>query len=180
MNRCGKLAVAVLLSSVCATSASAQIPIGVFIGGGASIPTGDFGDMADTGWMIGGGILGLVGTQGVWIGAEGMYGKNGLKEIEDYDVELVGGGGMIGFSFNSAARISPYIFGSAGVLSSKVSGEGVESDSESEFAWGGGAGVSIGLSPRASLFASGRYIAADELKFIPVTAGVLIYLSGPQ
>lgn len=179
MNRCKRLAVAVLLCVLWVSSAAGQTPVGLFAAGGANIPMGDFADVADTGWLLGGGILGALGASGLWLGAEGMFGRNGVSDT-DADVQLVGGGGMLGYTFNQTARVSPYIFGSAGVLSSKLTGDGAESDSESEFAWGGGAGISLAASPRATLFASGRYVAADDLKFVPVSIGVLLWLSGPE
>ena len=123
MKRCGRLAVAVLLCVTWVSTAAGQTPIGVFGAGGASIPLGDFADAADTGWLVGGGILGMLGTQGVWLGAEGMYGRHRVSDADGVDIEMIGGGGMIGYTFSPAARISPYIFGSAGVLSSKLTAD---------------------------------------------------------
>jgi opacity protein-like surface antigen len=179
MIRCGRLAVAVLLCVAVSSPVAGQTPVGLFVAGGANIPMGDFGDLADAGWMIGGGVLAAVGAQGLWLGAEGMYASNSYKDTDDADFQLVGGGGMVGLTFNRGARISPYVFGSAGVLSVKVDAGESSSESESEFAWGGGAGLAMTMSPRATLFASGRYIKAGDLSMVPVSVGVLLWLSGP-
>jgi opacity protein-like surface antigen len=178
MIRCGKLAVALLLGAAAASPAAGQTPIVLFAGAGPSFPMGDFADGADTGWMLGGGVLAIIGTQGLWVGAEGMYGKNGTS-VDDVSVSHVGGGGMVGFTMNRGARISPYVFGGAGVLSSKLEADGAESESESEFAWSVGGGLTLTMSPRASLFAGARYMDAGDLTMVPVTLGILYYMGQP-
>jgi opacity protein-like surface antigen len=174
MKRCVSFAVAVLLCSTVAAPVAGQTPVMLFAGAGPSLPVGDFGDLADTGWMAGAGLLLLLGESGAWVGAEGIIGRNAVKDVSDMDWELLGGGGLLGYTFNPTAALAPYVFASAGVLSLKVS----EFDSESEFSYGVGGGATYRLSPSASLFASARYLTADDLDVVPITIGFTYMLSG--
>jgi hypothetical protein len=183
MNRCTKLVVAVLAFAVAATPASAQ-NLSVFVTGGASVPVGDFGDWADTGWIVGGGLLVPVGPMGMWVGGEGFYGRNG-NNFDDFDTTLTGAGGLLGYTFTPAAQLSPFVFGSLGFLSVGDTEEGI--GSESGLAFGAGGGVAYQVTPRVSLFGSGRFVngrgkfVSDEttnVQFIPITVGVTIGLGG--
>jgi opacity protein-like surface antigen len=182
MNRCAKFVMAVLLCAVFTSPAVGQTPILVWAGAGPSLPLGDFGDAADTGWMGGAGILGVIGQSGLWIGAEASVGRNSFKDYDGGNWELMGGGGMVGYTLSPGARARPYVFGNAGMMSLKASVGGDSSESESGLSMGAGAGVTYTLSPSASLFASGRYLTfkIEEQRFniVPITVGFTFAGSG--
>ena len=72
------LAVLALVGFAVPTQADAQATI--YIGGGGSFPTSDFGDYANTGWMAIGGVLVDVGPSGLGLGVELFYGQNNHKD----------------------------------------------------------------------------------------------------
>jgi hypothetical protein len=180
MNRCTRFAVVLIACVAAAAPASAQ-NLSVVFGGGASIPVGDFGDYAKTGWMVGGGVLLPIGQAGMWAGAEGTYGRNGVS-MGEYDLDgswtLTGGNALLGMTFNQGQAMSPFVFGSVGLLSLGSTSEG--SESESGLSFGGGAGVAFALSPTASVWGLGRFINAriddENVQFIPLTVGITLQL----
>jgi hypothetical protein len=181
MNRCARFAFAVALCLALSSPAAGQGPMVVWAGAGPSVPLGDFSDRADVGWMAGAGLLAFIGESGLWAGVEGSLGRNSFKGY-DGNLELLGGGGMVGFTFAPGARARPYVFGNAGIMSQKASvGSG---DSESGLSLGAGAGVVFNLNQSASLFASGRYLTADiedsRLNMVPVTVGFTYILGGSR
>jgi hypothetical protein len=156
----------------------------VWAGAGPSVPVGDFGDAADVGWMAGAGLLAFIGESGLWAGVEGNLGRNSFKDYDGGNWELMGGGGMVGYTLAPGARARPYVFGNAGIMSLKASAGGSSSDSRSGLSLGAGAGVVYNLNQSASLFASGRYLTADiedsRFNMVPVTVGFTYILGGSR
>jgi hypothetical protein len=166
-----------LLLGVLAVSsvANAQKPF-VFFGGGLTVPTGDFGNVAKTGWMGTGGIGIPAGTQGLVLAAEGYFGTNDwdpptLAESTD----LIAGLGTIGYSISQASKVHPYVLGGVGFLSAKTK-TATTSTTETEFAFTGAAGLVFSLSPTVGLWVEGRYVHAGDTRFFPVLAGLYIQL----
>lgn len=158
------------------TVAMAQNRPSIFLGGGVTIPISDYADLAKTGWMATGGVTIPVGTRGIFIPIEGLYGRN------DHDVggshsNLYGGTAGIGYRFGEASRVGVYLFGAGGVLVHRfVPGGTASSTSNTEFAYTGGAGVDIPVSGKVSLWIESRYFGRDEVKFVPVFGGISIGL----
>jgi hypothetical protein len=182
MNRCARFAFAAVLCAGLSSPAVGQTPLLVWAGAGPSIPLGDFGDAADAGWMAGAGLLAVIGQSGLWAGVEGTLGRNSFKDYDGGNWELMGGGGMVGYTLSPGARARPYVFGNVGLLSLKASAGGFSSDSESGLSMGAGGGVTYSLTESASLFASGRYltvdIEGDRLNMVPITVGFTYFLTG--
>jgi hypothetical protein len=182
MNRCARFAFAVALCAGLSSPAAGQTPLLVWGGAGPSIPLGDFGDAADTGWMAGAGLLAILGESGLWAGVEGLLGRNSGNVGNVGNYELMGGGGMVGYTLAQGARAQPYIFGNVGLMSLKTPSVGPSGDAESGLSMGAGAGVTYSLTESASLFASGRYISfdidGDRHNMVPVTVGFTYYLAG--
>ncbi len=134
----------------------------IYVSAGITFPTSDYGDIADTGWMGAGGVLFPVGPAGLAIGAEGFYGQNSSVDELDYldSPKLYGGMGIVVYSFQTAGSIEPYVFGGAGLMALRLSGEG-ESDTESGFGYQFGAGLGFALSENVSLYGEGRYMGAS-------------------
>jgi len=176
MSRYVAAAIAFVLAAVSvATPAAAQNRPFYFLGAGATLPTGEYGDYAKTGWMVDGGAGMPVGTDGrLWFGADAMYGSNKHDDDTGDKTNLYGAFGNVGYQFMQAAP-SPYIYGAAGLLVHHYSpgDSGFDSESETKFAWGGGAGYVIPIGS-ASLWAEARYVARADTKFIPIMVGVTI------
>jgi hypothetical protein len=169
------------------TQASAQ---GVFLGGGATFPTGDYGDYADAGWMAEAGLSFPIGEQGIFIFADGLYGSNGHSDHDGDKTNLLGGFLGLEKMFANEAGAGPFIFGEVGFLRhSYKSDEYPEwEEDDTGFAFGGGAGYSIMLSETLNGWVLGRYIhgmySGDDgsedwnTSFFGIMAGVGIALGG--
>jgi hypothetical protein len=166
MKSVSKLVAGGLLLVALAVPAHAQGPY-VFFGGGASIPVGSSSDHVKTGWMATGGIGMDIGTQGLFVEAEGYYGQNSAK-VGDGKAKLMGGLGAVGYSFMRESKAHPYVLAGAGILSSK------NGESESQFAYSGAAGVVISMGEKLSLWVEGRYLGTKDVKIVPVMGGLTI------
>jgi opacity protein-like surface antigen len=155
-----------------ATPALAQKPF-VFFGGGVVLPMSDYKDFAKTGWGAQVGIGIDIGTKGLWADVEGMYGTNS-HEATDGETTLLSGMGVLGYSFSTTAKVSPYLLGGIGFLRAKSEG-GTVSTTETNLAYTGGLGLGIRLSPQMLFWIDGRYVGGD-VQFIPIMAGLSITL----
>ena len=154
----------------------------VFVLGGLSAPTGDFGDEADTGWLGAAGVTFPVGEAGLWAGAEGLYGQNSSSsDAEDENFKLFSAMGILGYDIPTESTVSPYVFGGLGLMSLSSPIEGIDgSDSESGFGWQLGGGVGFETGGNISPFVEGRYQSASindaTTSIFGIEAGVSIGL----
>jgi hypothetical protein len=159
----------------------------LYISGGATFPTGKFGDYADTGWMLAGGVLfNDIGTGGLSLGAEGFYGENKHGSELGYDdgkTNPYGAMGIVVYDFPTEGSIQPYVFGGAGWLAHKFSATELAidiSETTSSFGYQVGAGVGFPLSEKISIYGEGRYMAGtgdnSDTKFIGAFAGLVFGL----
>jgi len=162
------------------TVAQAQVSLGV--GGGVSIPLGDFGDAAKTGWN-GLASIGYDMPSGLGVRGDFYYGQHSFEGSVPSGVsakwKLAGGLGNVLYSFGGAATAHPYIIGSIGFMDLKATasaGGASASASETKVTFGGGAGVKFKAGSRASVFVEGRYLtintSGSNANFIPITLGV--------
>jgi opacity protein-like surface antigen len=163
----------VLLASAAALSLALIVPFtaqgqSVYVMGGASFPTSDFGDAFDTGWMVAGGITLPLGPGGFWFGVEGSYGQNGTA-VDGIDVNPTGAMAILGFDL-PVPVLDPYVFGGAGLLSTKAN-VGDLSNTETEFGYQLGAGLSLGSGP-ISPFIELRYESSTDIEFFAAMAGL--------
>lgn len=171
---------AVITIALGTTAAQAQVSLGV--GGGVSIPLGDFGDAAKTGWN-GLASIGYDLPSGLGVRGDFYYGQHSFEGTIPSGVsakwKIAGGLGNLLYSFGGAASAHPYIIGSIGFMDLKAtasSGGVSASASETKVAFGGGAGVKFKAGSRASIFIEGRYVtintSGSNANFIPITLGV--------
>ena len=162
MRKCAVLGIALLavFSFSVPSQASAQ---GVFIGAGASIPTGDFkdfgdGDGANTGWMAEAGFGFPLNESGLIAFVEGLYGSNG-HDYEGDKTNLLAGFGGIEFNFAEEGMAGPFVFAQVGFLKHSYKSDDFSDyeDSSSGLAFGGGVGYSIPLGSMSG-WVLGRYI----------------------
>jgi len=157
----------------------------IYLLAGASMPSGDYGDEdildAETGWLAAAGVTIPVGQAGLWAGAEGMYGRNGIADIDE-SFKLFSVMGLLGYNIPTESTVSPYVWGGAGLMSISTSFE--NSESESGFGWQLGAGVGFETGGNINPFVEARYqsgsIDLDEESFtvslLGLEAGVSIDL----
>jgi len=152
-------------------------------GGGASIPTGKFSELANMGWHATGSFnfgrhdsrLGLL--------IDGTYSEFGF-DVEGFDVKQrwIYGTANLVYRFkragSEASRFNPYVIGGGGVYNSKGIGNDADlfgDDSSTDFGLNAGLGLNYTVS-RIVLYLEGRYHTvftdADDSHFIPVTLGV--------
>jgi hypothetical protein len=164
------LALALLLAAGTTTPAAGQI--GFVLGGGASVPVGDFGDFAKTGWMALAGVkLGLP-LLPVQFRAEGLFGQNKHEIITADKTTLYGGMANVIFQIGPPlVPVKPYIIAGAGALNQRFSPGTGTSVSEWKPVFGGGVGVNVSLMV-IGVFVEARYLRRDDTGFIPIMAGV--------
>jgi len=158
----------------------------LYIAGGATFPTSEFGDYAKTGWMAAGGVVfNDIGTAGLGLGVEGFYGEN-KHNSEDTGTSLgdsktnpYGIMGIAVYNFDTGGSIQPYLFGGAGWMAHKYTGNilGVDiSETGSGFGYQFGVGVGFDLSESIQLFGEGRYMGGtgdvSDTKFFGLFAGL--------
>jgi hypothetical protein len=159
------------------TAASAQF---LFVGGGASFPMSDYGDYADTGFLlVGGGGIPL-GEGGLNALVEGFYGQNSHTGVDGDKTNPYGFMGGLEFDFNPGGEgVNPYVFGQAGILWHKYSSDTFGDASDSGFAYGAGAGLGFPLGG-VNGWAEGRLMNASiedsNTMFSAINVGISIDL----
>ncbi|MDX1494339.1 MAG: hypothetical protein R3253_09785 [Longimicrobiales bacterium] len=187
MKRLAALASSILLALALATPGIVQAQ-SVFIGGGASVPTGDFsdfgdGDGANAGWMGFGGVLFPIGEAGLSAGVEGFFGSNS-HDTDGDKTDLYGGMALLGYSFGAeGAAVSPLVFGGLGFLTHSYKSESFPSaeGSESGLALGFGAGLGFPLGGVGGMLAASYNMGlgdVDATTFIGISAAIQIAMGG--
>lgn len=176
-----KLATAVLLAFLGLAanhqSAAAQ---SVYLGGGGSFPMSDYGDYADTGFLLVGGGTFPLGEGGLSASVEGFYGQNSHSDVDGDKTNPYGfmGGLIYGFGDPDSGP-APYVFGEAGLMWHKYSSDTFGDASESGFGYGGGAGVGFPLGG-IDAWVEGRLMNASiedsNTMFLGAVAGISISL----
>jgi hypothetical protein len=152
------------------------------LGGGATFPTGDYSDIAKTGWHATGSINFGRHDSRFGLLIDGTYGELGLDNGGSFDVrqQWIYGTGNLVFRFKraSASKLDPYIIGGAGVYHSRGIGNDADlfgDTSATDFGVNGGIGVNYALTG-ITLYLEGRYhtVFSDpsNTHFIPLTLGV--------
>lgn len=156
-------------------TAGAQL---VYVLGGPTFPVGDFSDFANTGWFAAGGVTFPVGEAGLWAGVEGSYGQNNHDEsvlfvVDGDKTNLIGAMALLGYDIPTGSSVQPFIWGGLGLLVHRFSASFGVSDSESNFGYQFGAGLSFG-GEQSSVhpFIEGRFEGAEASQFVSVEAGL--------
>jgi len=179
------LALLAVVGTAGASTAQAQGEL--MIGGGSSIPTGDFGEGFKNGPH---GVLAfgfVVPRIPVGFRLQGMFHRISGEEVgtvEGPDLQVISGTGDLVFKVNPSpdAKFRPYVFAGAGLYNTKLTGdeapEGVSG--ETDFGYGGGVGLDIGSATGLGFFVEGRYHSIDtegeSANVITASAGARIAL----
>jgi hypothetical protein len=174
---------AVVLGSLLVASApgaaDAQARGYVGVGGGVSVPIGDFKDGVKLGWL--GQVIGGVKINDIFgVRVNGSYGQHKLKGTGGGNFKIIGGMGDVVLSPKTSGNAAPYVLAGAGFQNGKAGGS-----SETNWAWNAGVGVSVKAgSGNVGIYAEARFLSthnkgapSGSSKFsnaIPVTVGVRI------
>jgi|CXWL01.1.fsa_nt_gi hypothetical protein len=154
--------------------ATAPLSAQGFVGAGLSMPSGDYGNYAKSGWVVNAGFRPYQSADkrmSIW--AEGLYGSNKHDGAGDDKTNLFGGFGSITYNLTAEASAVPYLIGSAGYLvhSYKSGTSSTFDESSGGVGFGGGAGVGI-----KKFYLEARYLTAkiegESTAFIMFTAGI--------
>src|SRR5438132_4598565 len=119
---------------------------------GLSIPSGDFDNVVNTGWGIGGSVGYGVGRNTVLSG--GVAYHHFGDEAVDGHTTIVPITASVDYGFNSRGRVRPWISGGLGVYSVSfrdfVPGTGEVSDSEADFGFNLGFGIAESMNSETS------------------------------
>ncbi len=173
---------AVLMATAGAAPAFAQGGAKFSLGGGLTLPLGNFGDAAGTGFHG----LAAVGFQPanfpVGIQVDGMFQRLGADEDafgDDVNFQVIQGTANAVYKFQTSetTKVRPYIIGGVGLYNFKQTGDDVIGDpgSNTDFGINGGAGFDF-VAGAASVFVEGRFhnvfSEGESTNFIPITVGV--------
>jgi len=162
------------------SQASAQ---SAWIGAGATIPSGDFGDYANTGPMGVAGISLPLGEKAWSLFAEGFYGANNHSDFDGDKTTLYGGHGGLTLDFAGEGEAGFYVFGQVGFMIHDFASDDFPEDNVSDtgLAFGGGAGYGF---PLASLngWLEARYMQGqfdeENTALFGLMAGISFPLGG--
>ena len=155
-----KLATALFLAVLGLTFASSQVAAQfIFVGGGPSFPMSDYGDYAKTGWVGHVDVGFPIGDAGLAAGASGYFGSNSHDGTDD-KTNLYGALGFLAYAFPTGGSISPSIFALAGTMTHAYKSDTFGDDSETGFAYGGGAALGFPLGGVMGVI-EGWYLAAS-------------------
>lgn len=176
---------AVLMVSVGTVPAVAQGGAKFSLGGGVTLPLGDFGDAVGTGFH------GLAAVSFVPTGfplgiqIDGMYQRFGTEDdplLGDLDANfrILQGTANAVYKFQTSeeTKVRPYLIGGVGLYNGKLSGDDIpDSFEESETDFGINAGAGFDFQAGAvGLFVEGRFhnvfSDGESTNFIPITLGV--------
>jgi hypothetical protein len=161
------LALAVLLG---APAASAQF----FLGAMATLPMGDFGEYAKTGWMANAGIQAWESSNGkVALFAEGVYGSSSHDDVDGDKTNIYGGLASVTYGLGSGEGMSPYLIGSLGYLIHQYKSDAFPDFEGSEGGVGFGGGAGLFFDP---IYVEARYMTfsadGESTAFLMLGAGL--------
>jgi opacity protein-like surface antigen len=177
MKRIFSLAIATLL--LMAASVAAQSKAELSFGGGITQPTGDFGNVAKTGWHGLATITAFPAGQTVGLQGSVLYGQNKF-ETGGGKTKLFGALAELRLDLRTGAAFTPYVAVGGGLMNVKATAAGGGSSSDNKGALDGGVGVGYLGASSVGFFVEARYVnvfeSGADLTFIPVTAGLRIAL----
>lgn len=151
------------------------------LGGGLSIPTGDFDDVAKLGWQGTAAVSFVPRNGAVGFQFDGTYSRFGVDGGFDVNQQFIYATGNGVYKFLSAEEngsFRPYLIGGLGLYNLKLTGDDAPAfgeDSQTKFGINAGAGFDVKMGG-ASLFIEGRFhnVFADpsSRQFIPLTLGI--------
>lgn len=173
------LAIGLLVGVPAAHAQEAGTRVEFGVGGGISVPTGDFDDFAKLGWQGTALVSVAPATFPVGFQLDGTFSRFSDDSPADVKEQLFYGTGNAVYNFQTAeaSRFHPYLIGGIGVYNLDLKGDDAPLNVESTTKFGINAGAGFNFSAgSASLFIEGRFhdvfTEGSNTQFIPITLGV--------
>lgn len=167
------LAVAAVAPAAVAQDAAATRAVRFGVEGGLSMPSGDFGDAANMGFLVGGIMDIMPANWPVAIRANLDYQRWGvdseLADGENFSSISVTGDAM--FAIPTTGGIKPYILGGLGFYRTQCSADGEACDASNDLGFNFGGGLNFNLGT-LDTHVEARYHSVDEADFIPIVFGI--------
>jgi hypothetical protein len=169
---------AVLMASAGAGPALAQ-GAEFSLGGGLTLPLGDFDDVSKMGWHGTGAVSFVPENVPVGFQIDGTFSRLSDDTPADVQSQLIYGTGNVVYKFKTSeeTKFRPYLIGGAGVYNIDFKGDDVPSivESTTKFGINGGAGFDF-KAGSAGIFVEGRFhnvfTEGSNTNFIPLTVGL--------
>jgi hypothetical protein len=168
----------VLMASAGASSALAQ-GAEFSLGGGVTLPLGNFDDVSKLGWHGTGAVSFVPENLPVGFQIDGTFSRLSDETPADVKSQLIYGTGNVVYKFKTSedTRFRPYLIGGGGVYNIDFKGDDVPSVVESTTKFGLNAGAGFDFKAgSAGVFVEGRFhnvfTEGDNTNFIPFTVGV--------
>jgi hypothetical protein len=169
---------AVLMASVGTAPAAAQ-GAEFSLGGGLTLPLGNFDDAAKLGWHGMGAVSFVPQDLPVGFQVDGSFSRLSDESPADIKSQLIYGTANVVYKFKTSqdTRFRPYLIGGGGVYNLDAKGDDVPSTVESVTKFGLNAGAGFDFKAgSAGIFIEGRFhnvfTEGDNTNFIPFTVGV--------
>lgn len=171
------LSVAAIAAAAAATAGAQSLtkPLSLGVSGGASIPTGDLSNYANTGWNLNGHIGLAAPLLPVSFRGDVGYNNWGAKVggASDHAWNLTGNAI---FNIPQPTGVSPYIIGGLGAYKVGYSSNGITANDSWRFGFDVGAGVKLPLTG-FNTFIEAKYVQVNgsggNTQFVPITFGVM-------
>ncbi len=165
------LATVVAVSAQAQETASAPVkPISFGAFAGASLPTGDFGKGAKTGYTVGALAGYTTAALPVAFRVDASYSGFSAK-VGSGNMSLIAVNANVVYNLPVQSSLRPYVIAGVGSNTAKTKGH----DSETAFGFNGGAGINLALSG-FDTFIEARYNQASKnggkTQFVPLVFGV--------
>jgi hypothetical protein len=150
----------------------------IFFGAGATLPNGDYGEFAKTGWMANAGVGFAIPNSRAGVTFSAFYGMNSHDDVDGDKTNLYGAMGSLRYAFHEPTRPGLFVNGGIGLLVHSYKSDLFPSaeESETQFAYHAGVGVDIPLSS-VSLYGLAGYMGGDTT-FLRFMAGISIPIGG--
>ena len=174
-RKCMPTVVVAFLFALTPAALSAQTYL--FLGGGGSFPVNNFGNFAQSGWLVSAGAGFPLGQEGVSVAVEGFYGENKHEGAAGGKTNPYGAMAEIVYTFGERGKIQPYLLGGAGLMIHKFTpGATGESSSSSQVGYTFGAGVAVPLGQTLEIYGEGRYFGSRDTVFMGGLVGLAFFL----
>jgi hypothetical protein len=175
------LALAALLTPPAVEAQSDDAGVEFSLGGGVTIPTGDFDDGSKMGWHALAAVSFVPEGAPVGFQVDANFSRLSDESPLDLQSQLIYGTGNVVYRFQTSeeSTFRPYLIGGGGVYNLDVKGDDVDligdPDSETKFGINAGAGFDI-KAGAVGLFVEGRFhnvfIEGSDVQMAPITAGI--------
>jgi opacity protein-like surface antigen len=167
-----------------ARAASAQVnPIRLGISGGAALPTGDFGDIVNTGYSVGAFVAVRPPVSPLGLRGEVSWSSFGFQGNTDANYRILAGtvNAVLNIGTAPVSPVRPYLIGGVGAYRQSVSGDNTTINDATRLGLNGGIGLDIPLTG-LGVFVEARYTTIFNEKdedgnrrntnFVPISVGI--------